>query len=230
MAGGFSTAPWFLTAQLPVICILRPVRALDGPARVFSKVALSAGPSLKRIVLFAVRKGTASLEEPPAIKIGGLDRGPCATSGLGTSPTSPTDVCATRRGSYQVLIRFYLGRFNRCDFLWSGFLGFAVEKRDHLLVGLEWPVRLASFRLFQGLSEAGIDDPTLGRSVFAVNNHFWRENDLAPFCFGFHQVAINQAHLEAKPGGNGHLSLALHFNNSAHGDQFPEVGSTDFLK
>jgi hypothetical protein len=105
-----------------------------------------------------------------------------------------------------------------------------VEKRDHLFVGLERPVRLASFRLFQGLSEAGIDDPALGRRVFTVNNHLWGENDFAPFYFGFHQVAINQAHLDTKPGGNGHLALALHFNDGAHGDQFPEVGNTDFLK
>jgi len=76
--------------------------------------------------------------------------------------------------------------FNRCGFLWSGFLGFAVEKRDHLFVGIERPVRVAPFRLFQGLSEAGIDDPALGRRVFTVNNHSWYENDLAPFCFGFH--------------------------------------------
>jgi len=46
---------------------------------------------------------------PPVEKAAGPDRGPCATSGPGTSATSPTDVCATRRGSYQVLIRFYLG-------------------------------------------------------------------------------------------------------------------------
>ena len=47
---------------------------------------------------------------------------------------------------------------------------------------------------------------------------FGRENDLAPFRFGFHQVAINQAHLDTKPGGNGHLALALDFNDRAHGD------------
>jgi hypothetical protein len=38
-----------------------------------------ARPSLKRIVLFAARQESAPLEEPPAIKIGGPDRGPCAT-------------------------------------------------------------------------------------------------------------------------------------------------------
>jgi hypothetical protein len=106
----------------------------------------------------------------------------------------------------------------------------AVEKRDQLFVGLERPVSLATFRLFQRLSEAGIDDPALGGRIFTVNNKFWGENDLASFCVGFHQVAIDQAQLDTKPSGNGHLALALHSNDGAHGDQFPEAGNLDFLK
>ena len=46
-----------------------------------------ARPSLKRIVLFAARQESAPLEEPPAIKIGGPDRGPCATCLLPPLPS-----------------------------------------------------------------------------------------------------------------------------------------------
>jgi len=61
-----------------------PLRnGFDGAAWMFSETVFGAGPSLKRIVLFAARQEPAPLEEPSAIKIGGpTTAGPALQTGL----------------------------------------------------------------------------------------------------------------------------------------------------
>jgi hypothetical protein len=102
-----------------------------------------------------------------------------------------------------------------------------VKKGGHLFMGLERPECLASFHLVQRLSEAVINNPPLGWRVFTINNNFWGENGLSLLRFGFHNVTVNQAHLDTKAGGNGHLTFALDSND---GDPFTEVGNPSFLK
>jgi hypothetical protein len=50
----------------------------------------------------------------------------------------------------------------------------------------------------------------------AVDKGLWSENDLASFCFGFDQVAITQAHLDAEADGNSYLALALNSYGCRH--------------
>jgi hypothetical protein len=56
------------------------------------------------------------------------------------------------------------------------------------------------------------------------------KNDLPSFCFGFHQVAIIQAHLNAQADGDGYLALALNFYGGRHRGQPSKVQESSFLK
>jgi hypothetical protein len=120
------------------------------------------------------------------------------------------------------------------DLSGSSLFDLTMEKVGHLLVGPKRPVSFSVLHLLERLREASIEGSTLGWRVpvvvVAVGKGLRSENDLASFCFGFDQVAITQAHLDAKTDGNGHLPLALYLYDCAHGAQFPEVGNPDFLK